>query len=197
MRIHGLILGLAFATTSLIIGCAAIVLGGGVAATASYAHDRRTAGAIVEDQTIKTKISTAIGKDKSLINDSHINVTSYNAIVLLSGEVPNETLRTRAGEIARSTDKTRRIHNELTLSTPSLMRTRSNDSWITTRVKSSAVSIDIPDFDPSRVKVVTEKGTVFLLGLVHHNEANAVTQNARAVTGVKRIVKLFEYLDKH
>ncbi len=175
--------------------CAPLVVGGAAATTASVAHDRRTAGAVVEDKAIKARVIHALSEDTDLEKNSHINVSVFNGWVLLSGETPTEAFRARAGDIARKQEKVRRLYNELTIAAPSSMMTRSSDSWITTKVKSSLLGLNIKGFDPSRVKVVTENGTVYLLGLVYHAEADAAVAQARKVSGVQRVVKLFEYLD--
>jgi osmotically-inducible protein OsmY len=175
--------------------CAPVVVGGAVATTASLAHDRRTTGSVVEDKAVKARVIRAIDEDTELDNNSHINVAVFNGWVLLSGETPTDALKTRAGALARKQEKVRRVYNELAIAAPSSMMTRSSDSWITTKVKSSLIGLDIDGFDPSRVKVVTENGTVFILGLVYHKEADAVVAAAQQVSGVQRVVKLFEYLD--
>ena len=175
--------------------CAPVVVGGAAATTVSLAHDRRTAGSVVEDNAIKARVVSALNDDSELERNSHINVSVFNGWVLLSGETPTEAFRSRAGDIARKQEKVRRLYNELTIAAPSSMMTRSSDTWITTKVKSSLVGLDIEGFDPTRVKVVTENGTVFLLGLVYHAEANAAVAVAQKVSGVQRVVKLFEYLD--
>lgn len=175
--------------------CAPVVVGGAVATTASVAHDRRTAGAVVEDKAIKARVVSGLHEDKELYDNSHINVSVFNGWILLSGETPTEALRTRSGDIARAQEKVRRVFNEITIAAPSSMMTRSSDSWITTKVKSSLVGLDIEGYDPTRVKVVTENGTVYLLGLVYHKEADATVTEAQKVAGVQRVVKLFEYLD--
>ena len=176
-------------------GCAPLVIGGVAATTASVAHDRRTAGSMIEDDAIKLRVGNAIHDEKPLNENSHINVTTFNGIVLLSGETPTETFRNQADEIARAQEKVRRVYNELVIAAPSSMMTRSSDSWITTKVKGSLVGLDIKGFDPTRVKVTTENGTVFLMGLVYHQEADAAVDATRKVGGVQRVVKLFEYLD--
>ena len=190
-----LILGTLLFTNLIISGCAPLVVGGAVATTATVAHDRRTTGAQAEDTAIKARVKSALRKDKEIHDQSHINVATFNGIVLLSGEISTEALRSRAGDIARNAEKVRRVHNELKIAAPSSMMTRSSDSWLTTKVKSSLVGLDVDGFDPTRVKVVSENGTVYLLGLVYHREADAVVEKAQQVSGVQRIVKLFEYLD--
>jgi len=179
----------------LLNGCVPLVVVGGAAATASVVHDRRTTGSMVEDSAIELRILDGLGKDKELKKQSHINVTSYDSIVLLSGETPTEAFRSRAGEIARAQKEVRRVHNELVIAAPSSMMTRSSDSVITTKVKSALFKVKVTGFDPTRVKVVTENGTVFLMGLLYRKEASEVTDEARKVSGVQRIVTLYRYLD--
>ena len=195
MRISWLALTALILSSPLLSSCVPVVLVGGAAATASVVHDRRTTGSIVEDQAIELRIKSALRKDEEIADQTHINVTSYNGIVLLSGEAPSQTLRTRAGGIARGDKQARRVHNEIQIAAPSSAMTRSSDSWITTKTKTSLVGLDIKGFDPTRVKVVSENGTVFLMGMVYRKEADAIVTRTQQVTGVQRIVKLFEYLD--
>ncbi|VAW71657.1 21 kDa hemolysin precursor [hydrothermal vent metagenome] len=195
MKNRLLILSILLAGVVINSGCAPLLIGGTVATTVSVAHDRRTAGSIVEDNAIKLRISNTLRTDETLSDNSHISVTVFNGIVLLSGETPTEAFRTRAGEIARTQEKVRRVYNELTIAAPSSMMTRSSDSWITTKIKGSLAGLDIKNFGPSRVKVTSENGTVFLLGLVYRKEADATVDVSRKVSGVQRVVKLFEYLD--
>lgn len=190
-----LALGALLTTTLLLNACAPLVVVGGATTTASVAHDRRTTGSVVEDQSIKLRIHSALGQDEELNKLAHINVSSFNGIVLLSGEAPTSAIRERAGNAARQAEKVRRVHNEIQLAAPSSMMTRSSDSWITTKIKTSLLTVKQEGFDPTRIKVVTENGTVFLLGMVTHSEANAATEQTRKSSGVQRIVKLFEYLD--
>ncbi|HFD81073.1 MAG TPA: BON domain-containing protein [Gammaproteobacteria bacterium] len=195
MRMYGLAPGALLIANLMLSGCAPVVVGGALATGVAVSHDRRTAGAIVEDSTIELNIHRELGKHKDLVDQTHINVNSYNGIVLLSGEAPTEALRTEAGDIARKVKGVRRLHNEIKIAAPSSMMTRSSDSWITGKVKSSLLGTGIEGFDPTRVEVVTENGTVYLMGLVTHAEADAVVERARGVSGVQRIVKLFEYTD--
>ncbi len=176
-------------------GCG-LLLVGGAAAGAGVAHDRRTAGTVVEDQSIETKIYQEFNNypELSTKGGAHINVTSYNTAVLLSGEVATPEAKQRAEDIARNTEKVRYVHNELVLGPPSSMGGRFSDTTITAKVHTALFQIDIPGFDPSRVKVVTEGGTVYLFGLVKPDEAEAATNAARNVGGVRQVVLLFEYL---
>lgn len=173
-------------------GCAGAIVAGGATGVA-VAHDQRTAGTVIEDQAIEIKVASAIRGDKELNEQSHINVTSYNGMVLLSGETPGEDLRKRAEEHARKAEKVRKVYNELTVAAPSSFVSRSSDTVVTTKIKAKMVANK--EFDPTRVKVVTENGVVYLMGLVNHAEADIATNIARETDGVQRVVKLYEYLD--
>lgn len=193
-RLHHILLsGLAIAI--LLQGCEAIIIGG-AATGATTAHDRRTTGTFVEDQNIELKAGGALSKDKEISDTSHINVTSYNQVVLITGETPNDSLRTRAGNIVRNIEKVRRVQNELTIASPSSLSSRASDTWLTSKVKTSLLKVKGHEgFDPTRVKVVTENGSVFLMGLLRRSEADSVIEVVRKVGGVQRVVKIFEYID--
>lgn len=181
------------ATPLLLQGCTAVVVGG-AATGANIAHDRRTMGSFIEDQNIELKTASAIRDHQELNERSHINVTSYNRIVLLTGEAPTHELRNQAQEIARGVAQVRRVHNEIIIAAPSAMSSRGSDTWITTKVKTSLFKIrGMEGFDATRVKVVTENGVVYLMGILTQQEADAVVDTARKVTGVQRVVKVFEY----
>ena len=177
---------------SLLSGCTGALIVGG-ATGISMAHDRRTAGTYVEDQNIELKAMNELAKDKTISSKAHVSVTSYNRIVLLSGEVLDEPMRTRAMELVRRVSNIRKIHNELVVAKPSTLSRRSKDTWITTKIKTRLFSIKRKDFDPSRVKVVTERGTVYLMGLVTREEASDVVDLVRNIKGVHKVVKIFEY----
>ncbi|MDO9371057.1 MAG: BON domain-containing protein [Gammaproteobacteria bacterium] len=180
------------ALIGLLQGCAEVMVAGGATGVA-VAHDQRTAGAVIEDQAIELKVGSAIRGDKELNEQSHINVTSYNGAVLLSGETPGDALRKRAEELASRVEKVKKVHNELAVAAPSSIVSRSSDTLITTKIKSQMVGTK--EFDPTRVKVVTENGVVYLMGLVKHAEADVATEIAGHTGGVQRVVKLFEYLE--
>ena len=186
----------ALITTLLLNGCTAAVVGGATATGVNIAHDRRTTGTYIDDEGIELKAGAAIRKEKELSKQIHINIISINGVVLLVGQAPTEALRQQAGSITQGIEKVRLVHNEMTVAAPNSMMTRSSDSYITTKVKASLFGIKgQEDLDPSRVKVVTENGTVFLMCLLYHAEADAVAVKASQVDGVQTVVKLFEYLD--
>jgi osmotically-inducible protein OsmY len=176
-------------------GCAPVLVGG-AATGGAMALDRRTPGAFIDDERIEWTIRNAIRQDQELSSQSNVSVVSYDGVVLLAGETPTEALRTRAAEHARNVEKVRRVHNELVIAAPSSLMTRSSDTAITARVKTRILGIrGLEGFDGTKVKVVTENGTVFLMGKLYRREADVVTDTARQVSGVQRIVRLFEYLD--
>ncbi len=170
-------------------GCIAVV-GGAAVGGVLVAEDRRTIGTITEDQGIELKASSRLD---DRLRSAHINVTSYNRVLLLTGEVPNAAARDEAEKIARAVENVRGVHNELLVSGNSSLTVRSNDSFITSKVK--ARFVDAQKFNPVHVKVVTENSVVFLLGLVRRAEANAATDVARTTGGAQKVVRLFEFLD--
>lgn len=173
-------------------GCAVAVTG--AAATTGLAiADRRSVGTQIDDEVIEFKVSDALRAHQALWNDTHIDVTSYNGIVLLSGEAPSETLRRQAGDIAAHIPKVRKVYNELRIAAPSSALSRTSDAWLTTKVKTAL--FESKKVSTLQVKVVTEAGTVYLMGLLPHAEANAATSIARRVGGVQRVVTLFEFTD--
>jgi len=174
----------------LLQGCAAAVVAGG-ATGAAVAYDRRTTGTVIEDEGIELKAVKAFYSDKELNEQAHLNVISYNTVVLVTGEAPNEELRNRAVEIVRNLPKVTHVHNEIKIAAPSSMVSRSSDTLITTKVKTKLLTLK--DFDGTRVKVVTENGIVYLMGLLTKEESDLATDAARQVSGVQKVVKLFQY----
>ena len=175
----------------LLHGCAPLVLGGAAVTGVSVAEDRRTLGTITEDEGIELKASSRISD--AVKGNIHVNVTSYNRTVLLTGEVPTAAAKEQAGRVARAVENVHGPYNELAVSGVTSLTARTNDSVITSKVK--ARFLDAQSFSPLHVKVVTENGVVYLLGLVKRKEAEDATEVARTTSGVTRVVRLFEYLD--
>ncbi|EKF74278.1 lipoprotein [Alcanivorax hongdengensis A-11-3] len=156
-------------------------------------HGSRTFGAFVEDGQIERKISVNLARASAELDESHIVVVSFNGIVLLTGQVASDDLKSQAGNIARQIRHVRDVHNELHVAGNSAMLARTNDTWLTSKVKSRLlVNGDAPGW---RTKVVTENGVVYLMGLLTHEEANAVVAQVQKVYGVQKIVKIIEYID--
>jgi osmotically-inducible protein OsmY len=185
------LLALLCATSVALSGCVPVVVAGAVGGAALVATDRRSAGVQLDDESIELKIMNNIGAGYG--DRVHVNATSYNGVVLLSGEVPTQDLVGQIVEIARTTPKVRRVDNELAVAPVSSIGTRTNDSYITSKVKARFVEAN--KFAPNHVKVVTEREVVYLMGLVKRAEAETAAQLAATTSGVARVVKLFEYID--
>lgn len=176
----------------LLQGCAGALVAGAAAGGVMMA-DRRAASTIVEDQSIEMKAMQAINQNDEVVERARINVTSYNNVVLLTGEAPTAELRDRAIAAVRPVEGIKRIHNEIAIAEPAPLSVRSNDALITGRVKSALLAAR--GINPMHVKVVTSRGTVYLMGLVTRAEAGFATDIARRIEGVERVVRIFEYRD--
>jgi osmotically-inducible protein OsmY len=171
-------------------GCALAALGAGAAGGAAVAADRRTTGSVVEDQSIELKAAQALRASESIPSNSNVNVTSYNGSVLLTGEAPSQEVRTAAVELVRNIEKVKRVYDEITIAEPSSMKARGSDALITSRVKTRLLADDQTEgFD---IKVVTERGVVYLMGLLSDAEAQNAVDVSKRVEGVQRVVSLFE-----
>ena len=180
----------AVAAATLFTGCAPLLVAGAVGGTALVATDRRSVGAQADDEAIELKISNAINSQYG--ESVHAISTSYNGIVLLSGEVPTPEIFASIGNLAKNTVKVRAVHNELAVGPNADLSVRSNDTFITSKVKSRFVEAN--KFSATHVKVVTQRGIVYLMGIVRPDEGDAAAQIASTTTGVVRVVKLFEYI---
>ncbi|MDB5958349.1 BON domain-containing protein [Ramlibacter sp.] len=168
-------------------GCAPLLLGGAVS-TALMASDRRSSGAQIDDEAIELRSAARLRE--AMGDGVHINVTSYNRQVLLSGETPSEALRERAEQIVGRVDNVRGIVNELVVASPTTLPQRSGDVLITGKVRASYV--DASDLQANAIKVVTERGVVYLMGRVTAREAERATSIARQINGVQKVVRVFE-----
>ena len=177
------------ALISQITACVPVVVGG-AAAGGAMAADRRTSGNYVEDQNIELKAFKKM--ETNLGEDAHVSVTSYNRNVLLTGEVPVPESKTKAESLVKEIINTRSITNEISVGPKSSLSSRSNDSYITSKIKTKFVTEN--KFPANYVKVVTENGVVYLLGIVTSAEAEAAVEIARNTEGVSKVVKVFEYL---
>jgi osmotically-inducible protein OsmY len=172
-------------------GCAPLIVGGAAVAAVSMAEDRRTSGTFVDDENIENR---AILKVKSRFGTQvHVNITSYNRNVLISGEAETETVKQEVEAEVRAVGQVNKIYNELVVGPQAGVLAVSNDTRITGLVKTRFLESN--KFQVNHVKVVTEASTVFLLGIVKRAEADAASQLASTTSGVRRVVRLFEYLD--
>lgn len=180
----------AAALVSTVAGCVApLLVGGAMVGGGLVATDRRTSGMQLEDETIEFKVASRI---RDLATLGHVNVTSYNRLVLLTGEVPGETERSAAEKTAAQVENVRAVVNELAIGGNSSIGSRSNDALITTKVK--ATLVDAKDLQANAFKVVTERGNVYLMGLVTEREANRASELVRGIPGVRKVVRVFEIL---
>ncbi|SIT09300.1 BON domain-containing protein [Neptunomonas antarctica] len=154
----------------------------------------RTIGAYVEDEVIENKTLVNLNKGSETVKNSHISVTSYNGILLLTGQVPNESAKQEAEQITMQTRKVRKIHNELEISGPTSSIVRGNDAYLTSRIKLQLLTDET--VEGSRIKVVTENSSTYLMGLVTEKEADRAVNIIRTIPGVQRIVKVFEYIPR-
>ena len=174
-------------------GCSSVI---SASREAPIEDDRgtRTLGSKIDDSLIETKVAVNVAKaSPDLDKNSHIVVSSYNGIVLLAGQTPRADLKSLAEQAASQVQRVKKVHNELQVIQPSSLLARNNDTWLTTKIKTQMLAdANIPG---SRIKVVTENGIVYLLGLMTQQEAARATSLVQGVSGVQKIVKLFEYID--
>ena len=171
--------------------CAPLLLGG-AATTATVAHDRRSTGTIIDDNTLEVKVHATIADNKLLADNSNVSVTGYNGTILLTGEAYDDNIRQQITAAAKSVHGVKRVENQLVVGRRSTFMERTYDSKQTAKVKAALLDIKLPGFDPTRVKVVTEHGYTYLRGIVSQEEAEAAASVASRVSGVKGVVTMFE-----
>ena len=186
------VLALTLAGASLLGGCAPLMLGSAMVGGAMSFTDRRTSGAQVEDEAIELKSGSRL-RD-ALGGRAHVNVTSYNRSALLTGEVPSDADRAAAERAVTGIENVRGIVNELVVAGNSSLTARSSDTIITSKVK--AGYLDAKDLQSNAIKVVTERGVVYLMGRVTEREAGRAAELARGVGGVSRVIKVFEVISE-
>lgn len=178
-------------TLSILQGCAAVAV---VAITtgASMATDRRSIGNQIDDQSIELEAYNEITKNKSLNANTNLHITSVNGSVLIIGQAPSTYLRDQAIKIVTNITGVARIHNQVRIGNVTSVTTQTNDVWLTSKVKTALFSSD--EVNGKDIKVVTENGEVFLMGIVSKKEADAAVNITRNISGVNRVFKAFEYL---
>lgn len=175
----------------LLQSCAPMLIGAGVGAGVMMAEDRRTNATVLEDQTIEIKIKNRINEKYD--DQAHVNITSFNRFVMLTGEAPTEEIRQDLTIVALEVPNVRNVQNEMIVAGNSSLASRSSDALTTSRVKGRLTQTK--EVSANHVKVVTENSTTFLMGLVTRAEAEAAAQTAATTSGVQRVVKVFEYID--
>jgi osmotically-inducible protein OsmY len=183
---------LATALSGALSACIPLVVGSSFLGGTLLATDRRTSGAQLEDEGIELR---SYNRLRDNVGDrGHINITSYNRQVLITGEVPTESDRKQAEQVVSGVDNVRSIVNELAVSGSSTLTQRSSDTLITGRVK--AAMVDAGDIYPTSFKVVTERGVVYLMGRVTQREADRATEITRGISGVQKVVRVLEIISE-
>lgn len=178
-------------TVVLLQGCAAAIVAGTASAVTS-ANDRRTIGSQIDDNNIEIKASIAFSEVERLEKFAHINAISVNGIVLLVGQVPNQEMKNEAQRTIEGVAGIRKIHNQIRIGSNIGVTTQTHDSWLTSKVKAQLLTAK--NISSNNIKVVTENAEVFLMGLVSEQEANQAVNITRNVSGVERVIKVFEYM---
>lgn len=180
------------AATQLLSACAPLLIGGAAVGGALMYTDRRTSGAQVEDEAIEAK---AYNRIRQAVGDrGHVNVTSYNRLALLTGEVPSESDRAAVVNAVTGVENLRSVTNEIAVMPNSSLTSRSSDAIVTSKVK--ATLFDAKDVQGNAFKVVTERGTVYLMGVVTERELNRATELARSISGVDKVVRVAEVVSE-
>lgn len=174
----------------LLEGCVPAAILTGTAVSVLSAHDRRLTGIQLDDETAEWKGSNRL--PAHLKESSHVNFTAYNRILLISGEVPDATARLRIGKMAQGIEGIRQVHNELQLAPPASLGSRSNDAYISSKFK--ARLLESGEVSANHIKPLTERGTLFLMGIVSEREARAAIAMARTTDGVQKVVNLMEII---
>lgn len=174
-------------------GCAAPLVVAGGAAAGVAVTDRRSASTIIDDKNIQLKISKAIYDDEALKGNVHVNATSFNTVVILTGEAATAAQRQQAAEYARRAAKVSRVYNELLIAPRSTLESRGRASVLCAKLKSGLIGVK--DVNPLHIKIVCEGENVYLMGLVTRQEATTATEALRRVKGVGQVLTYFEYLD--
>lgn len=176
-------------------GCGVVLLGG-AAVGASTLYDRRPPQVVIDDQRIELAALQALKQDPELSGQVRISATSYNLTVLLTGQADSADAARQASRLVSRLPRVQRVVDEVTVGPRRDLARESQDVYITSRAKLVLTQVDLPGFDPTRVKVVTDSGVVYLMGLVSEDEADASAEQIRYIPGVERVVKLFEYRDQ-
>lgn len=175
----------------LLQGCVAAAVVG-VVGGASVATDNRSLGNQIDDQKIEIDAQAKLSKSDALSDNTNLQVISVNGSVLVVGQAPNSYLRDQAIKAINEVNGVKQLHNQIRISNTTSFTTKTNDVWLTSKVKTSLFGTD--KLDATNIKVVTENGEVFLMGLVSDAESNTAVDVARNVSGVERVIKVFEYL---
>ncbi|WP_231759768.1 BON domain-containing protein [Microbulbifer elongatus] len=188
-------------TLKLALASGLLAVMGGCATVLDATHDgpiqpdpgERSFGTYIDDQQLETITKVNLRKAHPELKESNIDVTSFNGVILLTGQVSNNDLRNLAGRTAQQVHSVRQVYNEIQVRGTTSVLARTSDTWLTTKVKS--VLLTDKEIDSGRIKVVTENGVVYLMGLLTRQEAENAAEKTRTVGGVQKVVKAVEYID--
>lgn len=182
---------IALAVALLLPGCVFVAGAAAGAAGVAVVYDHRKLSSILQDQQLATDISNRIDASSLLKKGGQVSVTCFNRIVLLTGEVSNSAIRHQAGRIAADTQDVKKVYNQITVRGLTSSLTHASDTWITAKIKTQMLATK--DLESGTIKVVTENGSVYLMGIVTREQADMAVDIARRVSGVQRVVKIFSY----
>ena len=175
----------------LLSSCVTALVAGAVIATVDVIHDRRTVGEYIDDGSIEIKVRNILVSSREIRSAAHVKPDSWNGILLVTGEIDQETVKRDIIERFRAIQGVRQVVDETTITGKTTLGTRANDAWISNKVKGRLVLKT--GLDANRVKVIPTRGSVYLMGIVTRDEGEKATELARTVRGVERVVKVFEY----
>jgi osmotically-inducible protein OsmY len=182
-----------FCIAMLLSGCIFVAGAAAGAAAIAMVYDHRPVHETAEDAEIQNRILNRLRNFPELRKESHIDVTVFNRIVLLTGQTPNPEWREQVEAIAAAVPHVVKVYNQLTIEGPTSSLTRASDAWITAKIKTQMLATEELKTNNSSIKVVTENGVVYLMGNVTHNQADIAVDIARHVAGVQRVIKIFQY----
>lgn len=180
------------ATLTLLNGCTRIV-DATTQAPISPDPNQRSLGTYIDDKRLQVIAAVNIRKAHPILKQSHINVTSFNGVVLLTGQVPRDELRLVAAQTTKAISNVRQVHNEIQVKANSSLLTRTNDTWLATKIKTTLVADK--SVRSQRIKVIVEEGVAYMMGLISQQEANRAVNLVRNINGIREVVRVFEYSD--
>ena len=191
-----LLLSIALLNFLLMTGCTSVATNPEEITEQSLLQERRNRETILIDKDIEAEAYSELNSEEDILNQCHVTITAYNGAALITGESPNEELKKRIISIVQVVPNVKLIHDNLTIANPSDPSSRANDQLITDTIRTALSQIrTLPDFDPAMIKVITENGTVYLMGLVRREEGTVVINVTKLQPGIKQIITVFEYAD--
>ncbi len=172
--------------------CVPTVMVAGSATAGAIAYDKRGWKVMQQDRYTSYRAQSLINADKQLKDKTHISVATFNRTLLLVGQAPTTNLRAHAYAVVSKLPKVKRIYNQIVISAPSSLMTRSSDAWITTKAKAELLAQR--GLKSSQIKVLTENGVIYLMGLITRPQAKIAANRVRKITGVQKVVKVFQYI---